>query len=97
MGERLAAGAAVRVTARDVAVHTRAPRYVRGHVGSVVASHREHPLPDSVVAGDDPPRTGTVYAVRFAAAELFGTGDHTVVVDLWEQYLQPVEEAQRVG
>ena len=31
-----------------------------------------------------------VYAVRFAAAELFGEGDHTVTIDLWESYLQPV-------
>lgn len=78
--------------ARDVAVHTRAPRYVRGRVGSVVAAHREHPLPDSVVGGDDPVVTGTVYAVRFAAGDLFGAGEHSVVVDLWEQYLETVEE-----
>lgn len=78
--------------ARDAAVHTRAPRYVRGYVGSIVAAHREHPLPDSVVVGDDPVVTGTVYAVRFAAGDLFGAGEHSVVVDLWEQYFETVEE-----
>ena len=30
-----------------------------------------------------------VYTVRFAAAELFGEGDHTVTIDLWESYLRP--------
>lgn len=82
----------VRVIAPDVPVHNRAPRYVRGRIGTVLESHGEHPLPDSVVAGDRPPRTGSVYAVRFDARELFGSGDHTVTVDLWEHYLEPVDE-----
>jgi len=39
-----------------------------------------------------------VYAVRFEARELFGAGDHGVVLDLWEDYLSPAdgqEEQQR--
>ena len=32
--------------------------------------------------------TEPCYAVRFAAADLFGSGDHTVTVDLWESYLE---------
>jgi nitrile hydratase len=28
--------------------------------------------------------------VRFAAHELFGEGGHAVVVELWEDYLEPV-------
>jgi nitrile hydratase len=35
--------------------------------------------------GDDPQY---VYAVRFAAADLWGSGDHTVSVDLFEPYLE---------
>jgi nitrile hydratase len=30
-----------------------------------------------------------VYTVRFAAAELFGEGDHAVTIDLWQSYLRP--------
>jgi nitrile hydratase len=34
-----------------------------------------------------------VYAVRFEAADLWGEGDHSVIVDLWEPYLdRPGEE-----
>jgi nitrile hydratase subunit beta len=43
-------------------------------------------LPDASVAGLA--TTETCYAVRFAAADLFGSGDHMVTVDLWESYLE---------
>lgn len=89
MAEGLAVGQRVRVAQRDVAVHTRAPGYVRGRHGRIVEAHGEHALPDSVVSGAQPPVRGTVWAVAFSAAELFGEGDHEVIVDLWEQYLEP--------
>jgi nitrile hydratase len=41
-----------------------------------------------VARGVAPPRVDTVYAVRFTAAELWGTGSHTVTADLWECYLE---------
>ena len=43
-------------------------------------------LPDASAAGRV--RTETCYAVRFAAADLFGSGGHTVTVDLWESYIE---------
>lgn len=95
MTEALSVGDRVVVTRHDVAVHTRAPRYVRGRIGTVMEAHGEHPLPDAVVAGERPPRRGTVWAVEFAAADLFGAGAHTVVADLWEQYLRPAWETGR--
>jgi nitrile hydratase len=68
--------------------HTRLPRYARGATGTVVERQGRYPLPDlrarQLPAGPEP-----VYAVRFAAAELFGEGDHTVTLDLWESYLRP--------
>lgn len=87
-------GTAVRVRPGDPPDHTRAPRYVRGHVGEVVDQHGEHPLPDAVVAGAPDPPVEPVYAVRFAAADLFpGSEDgHTVTVNLWQAYLDPVGE-----
>ena len=80
-------GARVRVRNTDPDHHTRMPRYVRGHTGEVVAALGRWPLPDDRARGIDPPRQETCYAVRFPAAELWGSGDHTVTVDLWESYL----------
>jgi len=76
----------VRARAGDPDHHTRIPRYVRGHTGTVVARLGEWALPDASVSGVTKPEA--CYAVRFAAAELFGSGDHTVTVDLWESYLE---------
>jgi nitrile hydratase subunit beta len=81
------AGARVRVRAADPDHHTRMPRYVRGHTGEVVAVLGRWPLPDDSARGL-PPRAETCYAVRFDAADLWGSGDHTVTVDLWESYLE---------
>lgn len=82
-------GTRVRVRATDPEHHTRVPQYVRGHVGEVVESGGRWPLPDDS-AQARPPRVETVYAVRFPAAELWGSGTHTVVVDVWESYLEEV-------
>lgn len=71
----------------DAPHHTRAPRYVRGQAGTVVEQHGTFVLPDDVVRGVDPPRVQPVYAVRFSATDLWGTGTHTVTVNLWEAYL----------
>jgi hypothetical protein len=92
MGERFAAGARVRTRRTDPPHHTRLPRYARGAVGVVVETEGRHPLADDRARGlaSEPQ---TVYAVRFAARELFGEGDHHVVLDLWEDYLSPEEDA----
>ena len=81
------AGARVRVRAGYPDHHTRVPRYLRGHTGEVVAVLGQWPLPDDRARGIVRPRVETCYAVRFSAADLWGSGDHTVTVDLWESYL----------
>ena len=81
-----AVGDRVRARAGDPDHHTRLPRYVRGHAGEIAALLADWQLPDASVAGQA--RTEACYAVRFAAADLFGSGDHTVTVDLWESYLE---------
>ena len=93
----LAIGTRVRVRPGDPDHHTRVPRYVRGHVGAVVAVLGEWALPDDSARGIQRPQT--CYAVRFPAAELWGSGDpggsggrvppvnDTVTLDLWESYL----------
>jgi hypothetical protein len=93
MTERFGPGARVRVRLTDPQGHTRAPRYVRGHEGVVVASGGVHPLPDAVVAGIDPQTVQEpVYAVRFASHELWGVDGHSVVVDLWDSYLEAADD-----
>jgi nitrile hydratase subunit beta len=81
------AGTRVRVKTGDPDHHTRVPRYVRGHTGEIVTALGEWTLPDDSARGIEPPRVEACYAVRFRAADLWGRGDHTVTVDLWESYL----------
>lgn len=94
MADRFTSGEHVRVRHDDAPAHTRAPRYVRGQVGTVVGIHGRHPLPDDVVAHAPEPRVEAVYAVRFSASGLWGAGDHSVTVNLWDSYLAPAEEAR---
>ncbi|MGP8302487.1 SH3-like domain-containing protein [Streptomyces inhibens] len=91
MGE-LRAGERVRVRAGDPAGHTRVPRYVRGQIGRIVESQGGWALADEVAAGVAEPRVEPVYTVAFAAADLWGEGDHEVTVDLWESYIEPVRK-----
>ena len=86
MSERYAPGARVRTSTVDPRHHTRLPCYARGKRGTVVASEGAHPKPDDR-ARNLPARPQPVYAVRFTARELFGHGDHTVTLSLWEDYL----------
>ena len=89
--DRLTPGDRVRTRATDPAGHTRLPRYARGAVGVLVEQAGVHPLADDRargVPGDPQP----VWHVRFAAADLFGAGDHTVTVELWQDYLTRIED-----
>jgi nitrile hydratase len=72
--------------------HTRAPRYVRGVEGEVVAHRTSSPFPDENAEGEE--RVVPLYNVRFDAADLWGE-DHTdasgVHLECWEPYLRAVE------
>ena len=84
-----AIGQKVRVKIMNPMTHTRAPRYVRGHVGEVVKIHGAHVFPDSnaLGLGENPQ---WLYTVRFTAKELWGHDNNdTVMLDLWEPYLEP--------
>jgi hypothetical protein len=83
---RFAAGARVRARSGDPDGHTRLPRYARGHLGEVLAVRATWLLPDQNVRGVS--RAEPVYAVRFSAADLWGSGSHSVILDLWESYLE---------
>jgi nitrile hydratase len=81
-------GDAVRVSVVHPVGHTRLPRYVRGRTGTVRAVHPAFVFPDTHAHGQGE-QPQHVYAVSFAARELWGEGDHVVNVDIWESYLEP--------
>jgi nitrile hydratase len=71
--------------------HTRLPRYVRGHLGEVMAHRGCMVLPDASAHGRDDVAEH-LYTVRFAARELWGATPSprdAVCLDLWESYLEP--------
>jgi nitrile hydratase len=70
--------------------HTRMPRYVRGHVGTVVKQHGANEFQDALPAGQ---QIGPqhLYTVAIAARELWGSRGHerdTMHVELWEYHLE---------
>jgi nitrile hydratase len=70
--------------------HTRLPRYVRGHVGTIEMLHGVHVFPDSNSLGQENPQW--LYTVTFDGRELWGAdGDASVKtsIDAWESYLDP--------
>lgn len=87
---RFAVGDRVRMKNINPPTHTRLPRYVRGHVGTIEANRGCHVFPDSVTTGkgDDP---HWLYTVVFDGRDLWGPqSDPTVKVSVeaWEPYLE---------
>lgn len=88
---RFAVGDRVLARTMHPPTHTRLPRYVRGHVGTVVSTHGCHVFPDVHAhgGGEDPQ---WLYTVRFDARELWGADadpNAAVSVDAFEPYLEP--------
>lgn len=87
---RFAVGSQVRAKTMNPRHHTRLPRYVRGHVGTVQRVHGCHVFADSNATGkgEDPQ---WLYTVGFEGAELWG-GDADpktkIFIDAWEPYLE---------
>ena len=70
--------------------HTRLPDYVKGRSGKIIAYHGSHVLPDANAhfLGESPE---ALYSVEFKSQDLWDKFEHvedTVVVDLWESYLE---------
>jgi nitrile hydratase subunit beta len=88
---RFAVGDRVRARITNPPTHTRLPRYVRGHVGTIVAARGFHVFPDSNArgAGEDPQ---WLYTVAFDGVEIWGPDSDPaleITVDVWEPYLEP--------
>lgn len=93
---RFAVGDRVRACNLHPAGHTRLPRYVRGHCGTVAHVHGAHVFADRHAvprtSGGFDDRPEWLYTVIFAGAELWGPqaeAGTTVSVDAWEPYLEP--------
>ena len=87
MTDRYPPGTRVRTRRSDPPHHTRLPRYARGAVGTVIESEGLSPLADDRSRGL-PAQPQPVYSVRFEAQELFGEGEHGVVIAMFESYLE---------
>ena len=87
---RYKVGDRVLVKPMNPATHTRAPRYVRGHVGEVAMVHGPFVFPDTS-AHNEGEQPAPLYNVAFSAAALWGpdTTAADVHVDLFEPYLEP--------
>jgi nitrile hydratase subunit beta len=88
---RFKVGDQVRAKNMHPVTHTRLPRYVRGHTGTITCVHGCHVFPDSNAQGhgEDPQ---WLYTVSFRGQELWGAeADPTVTVsvDAFEPYLEP--------
>jgi nitrile hydratase subunit beta len=94
MAELFTPGTRVQTGRLDPPHHTRLPRYARGAVGVIVECEGAYPRPDDRARGLNA-EPEPVYAVRFAARDLFGEGDHTVTIALWQSYMSPVDEEAR--
>ena len=85
-----AVGERVRAKFVHTPTHTRLPRYVRGHAGTVESVHGCHVFPDSNARGDGE-NPQWLYTVRFDGCDLWGAdSDPTLVVsiDAFEPYLE---------
>jgi len=88
---RFKVGDQVRAKNMHPVTHTRLPRYVRGHTGTITRAHGCHVFPDSNAHGhgEDPQ---WLYTVSFQGRELWGAAADPTVrvsVDAFEPYLEP--------
>jgi nitrile hydratase subunit beta len=90
---RFAKGDVARARNLNPSGHTRLPRYVRGKRGVIARDWGVFVFPDTNAhhAGTKPQHC---YSVAFEARELWGKSAsqrEKVLVDLWEDYLEPIE------
>jgi nitrile hydratase len=89
-------GAKVRTRHIEITGHTRLARYVQGRVGVITALHGCHAFPDTL-AHDQGEHAQPLYTVRFEARELWGGNvarRDCVYIDLWEAYLETLDEGR---
>lgn len=86
---RFEPGGRVRVRNAVTSGHTRVPRYLRHHVGTVQRTVFAWPNPGESAATGIYGKPELVHTVGFAAADVFGPdADHTITADLGESDLE---------
>jgi nitrile hydratase subunit beta len=92
-------GQQVRVRKAHPPGHVRTPWYVRGHEGEVLSIAGSYANPEELAYGRDGRPEQPLYRVRFRQADLWpkyaGAAEDTTVVDIYEHWLEPIEEARR--
>lgn len=89
---RFRIGDRVRVLRLNPAGHVRAPKFCRGHQGTVIHRAPKFRFPDTAAHGGEFRKEHT-YHVEFASQDLWsgeGADNESVIVDLWDSYLEPV-------
>jgi len=98
MSARFATGARVQVRRIFPPGHVRTPHYLRGHAGVVDSILGHYANPEELAYGRDGLPRRALYRVRFRQAELWpgygGAQDDSVVADIYEHWLEPLEEVQ---
>ena len=85
------AGDVVRARNINPVGHTRLPRYIRGHLGTVRTMYGWHNVQDQDPPGVKIETIEPVYSVRFEGNELWGEQaepNSAVYIDMWESYLE---------
>ncbi len=95
---RFGPGDRVRVKQEFQTRHHRTPGYAQGRVGVVTAVHGRFRNPESLAYGGDGLPERFLYSVVFEQTDLWkpydGVPGDKVVVDLYEHWLEPIEEGR---
>lgn len=92
-------GQRVKVRTAHPPGHVRTPHYVRGREGVVETIAGSFANPEELAYGRDGRPERPLYRVRFRQADLWpdyaGAAGDTTVVDIYEHWLEPLEETRR--
>ena len=90
-------GETVRVLSTSVETHHRTPAYVKGKTGLIRALSGSFRDPETSAYGESGLRKRALYLVEFGMRDLWGeayggSSADTLVVDIYEQWLEPVND-----
>lgn len=92
------AGQRVRVRFARPPGHVRTPWYLRGHEGVVESEAGSFPNPEELAYGRPGVPEQPLYRVRFRQRDLWsdyaGAPGDTTVVDIYQHWLEPIEETR---
>lgn len=93
---RFNTGDRVRVDDRPAIGHCRAPRFIRGRIGSVVTIHGAFGDPERLAYHQPGLPAQMLYKIRFSQRDLWsdysGNPNDQLEVDVYENWLQPAHD-----